>query len=296
MEDVIYYENEQTTYEEPEYLYILLETDKYIPTKKQITEVMKHYGVVDKIDYELSYNGYPHGIRVYFDYMDIDYFETSNMLSEIRKEIVKCSYAQAKMNKTNHPEKVRDSESIFNFIPFELKALGLDGGIYNDCTNKTERLLCEPATAPDPSTLIDNCYRGYSYQYDDFVAGVTCKPPINTESGNPYPTYEITYCPDNVPSNSQTEDESGTSNTSNRASLSNDNTRFVSQIDDRPMYDGSSLEKKTSHTNIMQSSNYNPVGIDEGSGYSLLSNISSSVSGLGNKSKSIGLHPNNFYW
>ena len=84
MEGVIYYENEQTTYEEPEYLYILLETDKYIPTKKQITEVMKHYGVVDKIDYELSSSGYPHGIRVYFDDMDIDYFETSNMLSELK--------------------------------------------------------------------------------------------------------------------------------------------------------------------------------------------------------------------
>tara|TARA_Y100000389_G_C17135255_1_gene352200 strand:- start:212 stop:610 length:399 start_codon:yes stop_codon:yes gene_type:complete len=99
--------------------------------------------------------------------------------------------------------------------------------------------------------------------------------------------------PSNVPSNSQTEEESGTSN---RASLSNDNTRFVSQIDDRPMYDGSSLDKNTSHTNIMQSSNYNPVGIDEGSGYSFLSNISSTVSGLGTKSKSIGLQPNNFYW
>ncbi len=98
----------------------------------------------------------------------------------------------------------------------------------------------------------------------------------------------------NVPSNSQTEEEE--SSTSNRASLSNDNTRFVSQIDDRPMYDGSSLDKKTSHTNIMQSSNYNPVGIDEGSGYSFLSNISSTVSGLGTKSNSIGLQPNNFYW
>ena len=56
-----------------------------------------------------------------------------------------------------------------------------------------------------------------------------------------------------------------------------------------------SLEKKTSHTHIMQSSNYNPVGIDEGSGYSLLSNTCLSV-GLGSKSKSIGLQPNNFYW
>ena len=104
---------------------------------------------------------------------------------------------------------------------------------------------------------------------------------------------------ENVPSNSQTEEESGTSDTgdtSNRASLSNDNTRFVSQIDDRPMYDSSSSEKNTSHTHIMQSSNYNPVGIDEGSGYSLLSNISSSVIGLGSKSKGIGLQPNNFYW
>ena len=100
--------------------------------------------------------------------------------------------------------------------------------------------------------------------------------------------------PSNVPSNNQTEvEESGTSN---RTSLSNDNTRFVSQIDDRPLYDGSSLEKKTSHTNIMHSSNYNPVGIDEGSGYSLLSNISSTVSGLGSKSNSIGLQPNNFFW
>ena len=62
------------------------------------------------------------------------------------------------------------------------------------------------------------------------------------------------------------------------------------------MYDGSSLEKNTSHTNIMQTSNYNPVGIDEGSGYSLLSNISSNVNGLGSKSNNIGLQPNNFYW
>jgi len=38
------------------------------------------------------------------------------------------------------------------------------------------------------------------------------------------------------------------------------------------------------------------VGIDEGSGYSFLSNISSTVNGLGSKSNNIGLQPNNFYW
>ena len=292
----------------------------------------------------------------------------TTILDEIRKEIVKCSYVQSKMN-----NKDESAESIFNFIPFELKALDVDGiSTYEGCSTGTEPLKCEPATYEDPSSLAISCHRGYSFQYDDFVAGITCRPPINTESDNPYPTYEITYCPNgdipnpnppnpnppnpnppnpnppgpddrakcstlrscitgmipdplmgnnlcsgnicdmtvdsftcckndntdpsNAPSNSQTEDESGTSNTSNRASLSNDNTRFVSQIDDRPMYDGSSLEKKTSHTHIMQSSNYNPVGIDEGSGYSLLSNISSTVSGLGSKSNSIGLQPNNFYW
>jgi hypothetical protein len=307
------------------------------------------------------------------------------ILDEIREEIVKCSYVQSKMN-----NKDESADSIFNFIPFELKALEDDGiSTYEGCSTGTEPLKCEPATDGDPSSLETSCHRGYSFQYDDFVAGITCRPPINTESDNPYSTYEITYCPNgdipnpnppnpnppnpnppnpnppnpnppnpnppnpnppnpnppgpndrakcstlrsciigmipdplmgnnlcsgilcdtvvdsftcckndntdpsNVSSNSQTEEESGTSN---RASLSNDNTRFVSQIDDRPMYDGSSLDKKTSHTNIMQSSNYNPVGIDEGSGYSFLSNISSSVSGLGSKSNSIGLQPNNFYW
>ena len=84
MENIIYYENEQTSYEEPEYLYILLETNKYIPDKEQIIEVMKKYGVIDKIEYDLSSCGYPNGIRVYFDYMDINYFETSNMLSELK--------------------------------------------------------------------------------------------------------------------------------------------------------------------------------------------------------------------
>ena len=288
--------------------------------------------------------------------------QRSTILDEIRKEIVKCSYVQSKMN-----NKDQSAESIFNFIPFELKALKEDQtSTYEGCSTGTEPLKCEPATYEDPSSLATSCHRGYSFQYDDFVAGITCRPPINTESDNPYPTYEITYCPNgdipnppdpptpepptpdppvpnarakcstlrscitgmipdplmgnnlcsgntcdtvvdsftcckndntdpsNVPSNSQTEEEE--SGTSNRASLSNDNTRFVSQIDDRPMYDGSSIEKKTSHMNIMQSSNYNPVGIDEGSGYSLLSNISSNVSGLGSKSNSIGLQPNNFFW
>ena len=286
----------------------------------------------------------------------------STILDEIRTEIVKCSYVQSKMN-----NKDKSAESIFNFIPFELKALKDDQtSTYEGCSTGTEPLKCEPATDGDPSSLATSCHRGYSFQYDDFVAGITCRPPINTESDNPYPTYEITYCPNgdipnppdppnpdppnpdppvpnarakcstlrscitgmipdplmgnnlcsgntcdtvvdsftcckndntdpsNVPSNRQTEEEE--SGTSNRASLSNDNTRFVSQIDDRPMYDGSSIEKKTSHMNIMQSSKYNPVGIDEGSGYSLLSNISSTVSGLGSKSNSIGLQPNNFFW
>lgn len=298
--------------------------------------------------------------------------ERQEILEEIRKEIFKCSYAQSKMNKENNPETVRDSESIFNFIPFELKAINSDNTIYNNCSNKDVPLRCEPASQEDPSSLIDNCRRGYSYQYDDFVAGVTCNPPLNIDSDNPYPTYEITYCPNGdippdpgppdpgppdpgpgppdpserarcstlkscsfnmildplrvndycygdecdknvdtykcckVPSNNNNEisnngisDDEISDNTgirNNRASLSNDNTKILSQIDDRPIYDGSSLEKKTSHTNIMKSSNYNPVGIDEGSGYSLLSNISSNVSGLGSKSNNIGLQPNNFYW
>jgi hypothetical protein len=294
--------------------------------------------------------------------------ERQNMLSEIRKEIFKCSYAQSKLNKTNHPETVRDSESIFNFIPFELKALNSENNTYNNCSNKNIPLKCEPATNGDSSTLVENCQMGYSYQYDDFVAGVTCNPPLNNEA----PTYEITYCPNGdippdpdpdpgppdpgpgppdpgpgppdpserarcstlkscsfnmildplrvndycygdecdknvdtykcckVPSNNNNEisnneisDNTGIIN--NRASLSNDNTKIVSQTDDRPVYNNSSLEKKTSHTHIMQSSNYNPVGIDEGSGYSLLSNISSTVSGLGSKSNNIGLQPNNFF-
>ena len=95
------------------------------------------------------------------------------------------------------------------------------------------------------------------------------------------------------PTNAEEEEEDYTDN---RGALSNDNTRFVSQIDDRPMYDDASNEKKVSHTNIMQSSKYNPIGLDESSGYSFLSKISSTVSGLGSKSNSIGLQPNNFYW
>lgn len=70
--------------DEPEYLYIDLNSNKYIPTKNQVTEIMKNYGVVDKIKYDLSKYGVPNGIYVYFDYFDMNYGDTQLILSEIK--------------------------------------------------------------------------------------------------------------------------------------------------------------------------------------------------------------------
>jgi hypothetical protein len=70
--------------EEPNYLYIGLNHDKYIPTKEQVTQIMKKYGVVDKIKYDLSKYGVPNGIYVYFDYFDMKYNNTQLLLSEIK--------------------------------------------------------------------------------------------------------------------------------------------------------------------------------------------------------------------
>ena len=70
--------------DEPEYFYIKLDGNKYIPTKNQVTEVMKQYGVVDKVEYDLSKYGVAYGIYVYFDYVDMKYDNTQQLLSEIK--------------------------------------------------------------------------------------------------------------------------------------------------------------------------------------------------------------------
>ena len=275
------------------------------------------------------------------------------MLTEIRKEIFKCSYAQAKLNAQT--PNVRSPDSIFSFIPFKLEALNELGESYDGCSNGTKTLKCLPANGGDPGSLISNCPGGYSYQYDDFVGGVTCTPPLYQGD----PTYKITYCPDgedpgpsppspipnpspspsdrstcstlyscvgdmitdplkendlcigkmcdiNVDSNTCCKDAETSYtgfpvsvdpvNNIDARSVSNDNTKYISQIDDRPRYDGSNREKNTSKTHVMKSSEYTPVGIDEGTSYSFLNKISSGVKDLGNRGKSIGLQPNHFFW
>ena len=106
-----------------------------------------------------------------------------NILKDIRKNIYLCSYAQSKQNGY--------SDIINHQIPFKLNPLDSNGDIYQECNSP--EMICYPSTDEQhPENIVETCEQGYLYQFDDFVAGRTCTPPLK----NGFPTYRITYCPE----------------------------------------------------------------------------------------------------
>ena len=58
--------------------------------------------------------------------------------------------------------------------------------------NSPEMICYSSTDEQHPENIVETCEQGYLYQFDDFVAGRTCTPPLK----DGYPTYRITYCPE----------------------------------------------------------------------------------------------------
>ena len=154
--------------EEPNYLYIGLNNDKYIPTEEQVRQIMKKYGVVDKIKYDGVSNGSGKAtfyLKINREYeVDVEEIEAVQNVKvpdfengEMRQTInyKKTIVRETVNNDTIHQNNISQTTGTTRHMLFELNLKDYDG---NPSSEEPVYLIAQDGSRTYESITNDNGY------------------------------------------------------------------------------------------------------------------------------------------